>query len=102
MKKTKKLLCVSAMIISGLSFAACSTGKKPASNDTTSNATSDATSAPDSTVSSATTSAPATSSEDRTFDPKNYANGAKSYVASSFEERTKILGLLESYAVKHK
>ena len=101
MKKTKKLLCVSAMIISGLSFAACSTGKKPASNDTTSNATSDATSAPDSTVSSATTSAPATSSEDRTFDPKNYANGAKSYVASSFEERTKILGLLESYAVKH-
>ena len=89
------------MVISGLSFAACSTGKKPASNDTTSNATSDATSAPDSTVSSATTSAPATSSEDRTFDPKNYANGAKSYVASSFEERTKILGLLESYAVKH-
>ena len=72
MKKTKTLLCVSAMVISGLSFAACSIGNKPASNDTTS----DATSAPDSTVSSATTSAPATSSEDRTFDPKNYANGA--------------------------
>ena len=97
MKKTKTLLCVSAMIISGLSFAACSVGKKDSSSSlATSN-----TSAPDSTVSSATTSAPATSSEDRTFDPKNYANGAKSYVASSYEERTKILGLLESYAVKH-
>ena len=37
MRKTKTLLCVSAMVISGLSFAACSTGKKPTSNDTTSN-----------------------------------------------------------------
>ncbi|MDD6250718.1 MAG: ABC transporter substrate-binding protein [Bacillales bacterium] len=37
MKKTKTLLCVSAMVISGLSFAACSIGNKPASNDTTSN-----------------------------------------------------------------
>ena len=40
MKKTKKLLCVSAMIISGLSFAACSIGNKPASNAITSDATS--------------------------------------------------------------
>ena len=33
MKKTKTLLCVSAMVISGLSFAACSIGNKHASND---------------------------------------------------------------------
>ena len=35
------------------------------------------------------------------FTEENYAHGAKSYVASSYEARTEILGLLEAYAVKN-
>ena len=35
------------------------------------------------------------------FTEANYAHGAKSYVAASYDERAKILGVLEKYAVKN-
>ena len=35
------------------------------------------------------------------FTEEYYAHGAKSYVAASYEERAKILGILEKYAVKN-
>lgn len=35
------------------------------------------------------------------FVEANYAHGAKSYVAASYEERAEILGILEAYAVKN-
>ena len=35
------------------------------------------------------------------FAEENFANGAISYVTSSYEKRTEILGLLEKYAVKN-
>ena len=35
------------------------------------------------------------------FTEENYAHGAKSYVAASYEERAEILGILEKYAVKN-
>ena len=35
------------------------------------------------------------------FTEANYAHGAKSYVAASYDERAEILGILEAYAVKN-
>ena len=35
------------------------------------------------------------------FTKENYANGARSYVAASYEERTEILGILEKYAFEN-
>ncbi len=88
MKKANKVLLV-ATLLSLSALVGCG-GKKD----------------PTSTPSSAGTSAATSSSSGQTgdkkpFTPENYAKGPKSYAAESYEERTKILGLLESYAVKN-
>ena len=35
------------------------------------------------------------------FTAENFAHGAKSYVAATYEERAEILGILEAYAIKN-
>lgn len=93
MKKANKVLLV-ATLLSLSALVGCGGGKDP-SSVATSGTTSDTT--------SGTTSSSSSSEVDvkKPFTPENYASGPKSYAAESYEERTKILGLLESYAVKN-
>lgn len=84
MKKANKVLLV-ATLLSLSALVGCG-GRKDPTSTPSSVGTSDATSS---------SSAPVE------YNPENYASGAKSYVAASYEERTKILGLLETYAVKN-
>ena len=93
MRKTKTLLCVSAMVISGLSFAACSIGNKPASNDTTSNdpASNVTTSNPSSdvTTTETTTSTPEVDYHINLDDYKLYVKAdLKDYVAGIVKQVT--------------
>ena len=88
MKKANKVLLV-ATLLSLSALVGCGGGKDP-SSVATSGTTSDTT--------SGTTSSSSSSEVDvkKPFTPENYASGPKSYAAESYEERTKILGLLES------
>lgn len=88
MKNTKKIFLVAALL-SLTALAGCTSKKTNSSNGGVS-----------SNVGSGSSSS-VTDTDKNPFEVANYANGAKSYVAASYEERTEILGLLESYAVKH-
>ncbi len=82
----KKIIALFSALLLVLGVAAC---KKTTATTTT--------------TKKPTTSSSVTASQtSKSTDPvKQLANGAYSYVAASYEERTKILGLLEAYAVKN-
>ena len=105
MKKLKRLsiLAVSlpALLLAGCNLitpTSSASGVTSSSEGTTSSVTPDTSSAAPSSESSSVSSS---EEVQKPFAPANYASGAKSYVAASYEERTKILGLLEGYAVKN-
>lgn len=102
MKKWKRL-SVLAVTLPVLLLAGCNPVTTTSSGTTSAGGTtSDVTTSSDtSSVVSSSSSSVSSSEEQKPFVKANYANGAKSYVAANYDERTKILGLLESYAVKN-
>ena len=123
-KLLKRAMLSSLAVVAGLSLASCSNDSNNSSTPTTVAPTTAPTTAPTSTPTSTPTSAPtsaptitpttaptstptSTATSTTPVDVKNpftseyYANGAKSYVSASYEERTKILGILEKYAFEN-
>ena len=94
MKKWKRLsvlaVTLPVLLLAGCNPVTTTSSGTTSAGGTTSNATT-----------SSDTSSVSSSEEKKPFVKANYANGAKSYVAANYDERTKILGLLESYAVKN-
>lgn len=99
MKNTKKIFLVAALL-SLTALAGCSS-KKDSSSSSVPGGDVGSSGVTDSSGQGSSSSSSSVTGDKKPFDVENYANGAKSYVASSYEERTEILGLLESYAVNH-
>lgn len=99
MKNTKKIFLVAALL-SLTALAGCSS-KKDSSSSSSSGGNAGSSSVTDSSGQGSSSSSSSVTEDKNPFDVENYANGAKSYVAASYEERTEILGLLEAYAVNH-
>ena len=124
MKKIlKRAMLGSLAVVAGLSLASCTDDSGKTSNPTTPTTVAPTTpgsttvapttpttvvpTTPGSTTVAPTTTSTATATPTKPvevknpFTPEYYANGAKSYVASSYEERTEILGILEKYAFEN-
>ena len=106
----KRAMLGSLVAVAGLSLASCGGNPEKTSSSTQTQAPTTPTTTVKPTTTSkptttptptkpTTTQAPTTSVDVKNpFTPENYAHGARSYVAYSYEERTEILGILEKYA----
>ena len=110
----KRAMLGSLVAVAGLSLASCGGNPEKTSSSTqTQTPTTPTTTVKPTTTAKPTTTTPTPTKPTTTqapttnvdvknpFTPENYAHGARSYVAYSYEERTEILGILEKYAFEN-